>query len=206
LTSPSPTDHPNHPDIPPNYRRFPLSSFEQCDGARAWLEDPRSWSYYIAGGLGSGKSCLAAAILVEYRTKLTQSVEVRDRRYEFPPTAESQAAISNFHQVRIDGGFVGPYVLADGIRDWSNPQYRRWRENRGPLVLDDIGAVRDTPHVTEQLLHLLQYRYDHQLKTIITANLSVAQFAKHVDPRAASRLQEGAMIDMGDIDRRRKSQ
>jgi DNA replication protein DnaC len=176
-----------HPDIPANYLRFPLSSFDQQSQTASWLKDP-TWSLYIAGGLGSGKSCLAAAILMEHR--LDHHLETINEGY---------------FVIHVRGRFVTPYSFTSVVRslDAQRHIYEQWRTNRGPLVLDDVGSARDTPHVTEQLLHLLQYRYDHQLKTIITANLSVAQFAKHVDPRVASRLQEGRIMHLGDNDRRR---
>jgi hypothetical protein len=114
--------------------------------------------------------------------------------------------LPNCSTIHVKGRFVSPYSFTNVVRalDAKHHIYEAWRTNRGPLVLDDVGSARDTPHVTEQLLQLLQYRYDHQLKTIITANLSVNQFAEHVDPRAASRLQEGLLVSLGDTDRRRK--
>ena len=178
-----------HSDIPHVYLKYSLQDFDQCEHAKAWLDAPDSWCYYITGGLGTGKSCLAAAMLIDYRRTHTE-----------------EAVTEGYRIIHLRGRFIPPYTFADVVRtlDQKRLTYEKWRDNRGPLVLDDVGSVRDTPHVSERLLHLLQHRYDHRHKLIVTTNMSVADFATHVDARAASRLQEGAMVHMGNVDRRRK--
>lgn len=166
-------------DIPERYRRYSLDDFlapVRCK-VMEFLSEPLCWSMFMSGGLGSGKSTLAAAALLHVRKTIYDK----------------------------EGRFVPPYVFARVVRNFDGEQgtLDQWFKTR-LLVLDDVGATRDTEHLTEKLLHLLQHRYDHLLKTIITSNLSIADFAAHVDPRAASRLQEGAMLDLGTVDQRRK--
>jgi len=177
-------------DIPPIYQRV-LTEFDSTLAKQAleWFDSPDQWSLYVTGALGSGKTCFVAALLMKWRE--THPDEMHDGIvYSRAPQCF----------------FVAPYTLSREIRSLGDEDtvYDHWQKGRGLLVLDDVGALRSTPHLTERLVNLLQYRYDYQLKTIVSSNLLISQIANHVDPRTASRLQEGVMVTLGKIDRRRK--
>ncbi|HUW15136.1 MAG TPA: ATP-binding protein [Anaerolineae bacterium] len=55
------------------------------------------------------------------------------------------------------------------------------------LVIDDLGAERDTEWAVEQLGALLRNRYNERLPTVVTTNLNPDQLGKW-EPRVASRL------------------
>lgn len=186
-TSPSPQSD----DIPVVYRykTYGLDEFNFINPkagqtARAWINNRRgAWSLFVTGDNGTGKTSYAVSILLDIRAA-------------FPSSASR---------------FITPQVLEDILRGMvakgssKKAVFKQWL-SMNPLVLDDIGAVRNTPHLTEQLTHLLMTRHANGKKTIITTNLTVAEFARHVDRRIASRLQEGMMIDFGDLDLRRRSE
>lgn len=67
------------------------------------------------------------------------------------------------------------------------------------LILDDLGAVRHTPFVEEQINRLLGHRYDRRLPTLLTTNLSIAQIARS-NPRLASRLSDASRVKLLHID------
>ena len=98
-----------------------------------------------------------------------------------------------------------PYLFTRVAKDFTASGHI-WRYWLGTelLILDDVGSARATGWITEQLLHLLEQRYDYQRPTIITTNMSLQGFAEHVDPRAASRLAEGGQMNLGNVDARRK--
>jgi DNA replication protein DnaC len=173
-----------NPDIPPKHLKYALESFkpEIWKNIYNWLTDSEEWSMYITGGLGSGKSCLVAALLDRYRRLL---------RYGNPP--------------QLRGRFVPPYVFTRIAKAFTNSGHiwNMWIHTE-LLVLDDVGSARDTGWVTEQLLHLLEQRYDYQRPTILTSNMSLQDLSEHVDPRAASRLAEGGQMNLGNVDARRK--
>jgi len=170
-----------HADLPQRYLVHSFGEFSPViqGEVHAFLEGP-AWSLYLYGAAGTKKTSLAIAALVDLRRAL-------------PPP-----------QDRI-GVFVPAYTFARQARrmvESRNDQaILRWR-TVPLLILDDLGANRDTPHVTETLLFLLEERYDHERKTIITTNLTLEQFAQHLDPRVASRLQEGMILDLGEVDAR----
>jgi len=79
------------------------------------------------------------------------------------------------------------------------------------LLLDDLGAHRDSAFVLERLFMVVNHRYNEMLPTIVTMNGSFADFMR-VDPASAlgwdrlfSRLQEmagGFVLEMRGKDRR----
>ena len=62
------------------------------------------------------------------------------------------------------------------------------------LVLDDLGAVRETDWTIDRLSYLLSARYDACRPTIITTNLTLNEIAGRLDARIASRLAEGFVV------------
>ncbi len=71
------------------------------------------------------------------------------------------------------------------------------------LVLDDLGAERESEWARQVLYLILNRRYNEALPTIITSNLSLAEIAEQIDDRLASRIMEmGIAIELVGKDRR----
>ena len=64
------------------------------------------------------------------------------------------------------------------------------------LVLDDFGTQNATDWAREKLFQIINFRYIHQLPTIITTNLSMAQ----IEDRVSSRLQDRELVVKVQID------
>lgn len=58
------------------------------------------------------------------------------------------------------------------------------------LVLDDLGAEKPSNWVKEQLFILINARYENQLTTLITTNLSTAELVEQIGQRIVSRVVE----------------
>ena len=169
-------------DVPEKYRKWRLSDYSNFVAvALQPFFDGDVFSVFIHGSVGTKKTSIAAAILFEWR------------RRGLPSSGGGY------------GEFVPAYKACDAFRDFEkgSQKVEHWR-NCPILVLDDIGAGRDTPHVTEQLLFLIQRRYDRDRATVITSNLDLAGLGQHLDDRAASRMQEGVMLNLGTKDVRAK--
>lgn len=122
----------------------------------------------LLGSLGWGKTHLACAI-VNYRidhpdlppAKWVEAPDLLQRlRKTFNKTAETEG--------------VSYDQLFDSYRDAPM------------LVLDDLGAHRDTDWAQEQFYLLLNFRYVRRLPTVITSNVPAAQ----IDPRVRDRLRD----------------
>ena len=165
-----------HADLPPRFRRYRLSDYPgaMSKAVEPFLADDDCCSLYLWGETGSRKTSFATAILMEMREQA---------------------------QCRV-GCFVPAYLAVQAFRtfDDSGAKQRvdQWKTEPW-LILDDLGKHRDTPHVIEQMLFLIHYRYDWAKpghKTILTANLDLNEFAKRVDPATARRLSEGLVLEL----------
>jgi len=173
-------------DVPLRYRKWRLHKYPLPWQERAvdFIVGKDATTLFLTGCIGSKKTSFACAILLAWR--------------------------ASGMWLQPDGGhlvsfFVPAYEAARTYRDVSNPHWEieQW-ERAAFLVLDDLGANRFTPHLTEQLLLLIQRRYDNCLKTIITSNLSLDEIKRDIDERASSRLAEGMCLDTGLVDARKE--
>ena len=160
--------------LPKRFMAYGLDDFSGCQEAvRRYLASDTD-TLYLWGETGTHKTTLALAVLRELRAR---------------------------HQ-KHGGIFLPAYTAATTLRQVSDPNFpraiKKWREEQW-LVLDDLGKHRDTPHVIEQLLFLIHYRYDwaeSPRRTIITANMDLDNLARRIDPATARRLEEGAVLHM----------
>ena len=130
------------------------------DAAMRFADRPEGWLLLI-GGLGCGKTHLAAAIA---NARLAQDEPVL---------------------------FIVVPDLLDYLRAAFHPGSdvtydERFEEIRTAplLILDDLGAESATPWAQEKLYQLINYRYNARLATVITTNARLEE----IDPRIRSRL------------------
>ena len=140
--------------------------------AREFAQEPAGW-LVLLGLPGTGKTHLAAAIANERR-------------------ASGNTAY-----------FITAPDLLDYLRSAYAPDskvsYDKVFEavRTAPLlVLDDLGAQSGTPWAQEKLFQLLNYRYNAELPTVITSNLSL----KDQDPRIESRMLDPRLCDVWPLD------
>jgi len=67
------------------------------------------------------------------------------------------------------------------------------------LILDDLGAEKDSEWAGAKLDSLIDFRYENQRDTVFTTNLDI----KELSPRIASRLGEGNVVNLETPDFRR---
>lgn len=109
---------------------------------------------YISGPKGTGKTFLAALIAGE---KLRQGLPTL---FVFVPDL-----LDSFRQAMHDG---------------QGDDVARTAREADFLVLDDMGAERATAWVAEQLMALINFRYSHQMPTVITSNYQLDELSDHL--------------------------
>jgi DNA replication protein DnaC len=68
------------------------------------------------------------------------------------------------------------------------------------LVLDDLGSQQSSPWANEKLFQLLNYRYNMEMPTVVTAN---PKAVKDMDERIRSRLSDRSLVRYISMDRAR---
>ena len=168
----------HEPDIPAAYARWGLRDYGEplVRELVPWYAG-RVWSVCLMGPTGSRKSSLAAAMLAGWRALYPRS----------------------WHGGRAQ--FVPADLLMAKLRDMENAPgwFAVWKESP-VLVLDDLGAARNTPYMVEQAVSLVCARWERKLPTIVTTNITLDEIAQSLDARVASRLQDGILLDMGTRD------
>jgi DNA replication protein DnaC len=139
-------------------------------------------SLLLAGEPGTGKTHLAFAALRAVALDAAQRRQpVRFRVVTHPHLN---------HQLRPKADTTHEHVL------------ERY-ETVDLLLLDDIGAGRQTDWTADGLYRLVDHRWSTPLPSIYTTNLSPEDLAEAVSPRVVSRIFDGMRVHLRGADRRR---
>ena len=152
---------------------------------RQWVLDwgdpelPKGESVHLHGGVGVGKTHIAAAAV--------RALTVKHAR------------------ARIHFSAVFAYVpsFLSNLRDLYNApldERREWIERVNTcdlLVLDDLGAERSSPWVQEQLGVIINERWSNQRAVLLTSNRTIEQCGAALGERAASRLKSMCVLTHG---------
>ena len=120
---------------------------------------------YLCGGVGTGKTHLAVAVLNEL-----------------------------IRRKRVPSLFITVPELLDNLRETYNKPGRNldeWMDavqNADFLVLDDLGSERPTEWVRERIFVIVNHRYRETLPTIFTSNIGPKDLATQLGERTASRI------------------
>ena len=146
--------------------------------AREYARTTDGW-LVLHGGVGVGKTHLAAAIANAYASRNTQT--------------------SVYFRVVPD--------LLDQLRATFDPETgvaydERFQQirNANLLILDDLGTENSTQWASEKLFQLINHRYNEQLPTVITSNAKLERIEDRVVSRMLdSRLSRYVFIDADDF-------
>lgn len=150
---------------------------------------------YFFGTVGTGKTTVASAVLMTYIIeKSKDSLRKGERTRQLVAYANVPDLLDMLRR-----GFDDPEIAAQGAKKLSQLA-------SVPLVLlDDIGAERPSEWARERLLTLIGSRYDNELSTLFTSNLTIGELGEPLGARLQSRIEgmTGLMQFYG-IDHRKK--
>jgi hypothetical protein len=117
-------------------------------------------------------------------------------------TGAAIGALRYFHDIGAHVMYAHVQTLLDDIkRSWDaakyTPKYKMpeyQAERAGLLLLDDLGAERETEYSVQVVNQIISTRYDDMRPTIITSNLDTYTFQQHLRERLMSRLGNSATV------------
>lgn len=186
--------------VPALYQGARLEDFlEHHPGIEVPL--PNQSGIFITGDTGTGKTYLAAALLAEHLPECIVGAKVtkweRDgkehRHTEYGHMQKNLWTTAPEFLAELRASFAG--------RGESESEILRKYASVNWLVLDDIGAQRNTDWTAESIYLLLSRRINRKLPTIVTSNLKLEELDRQ-DPRLASRLGAMAYLLLEGKDRR----
>ena len=172
--------------VPARYRRASASD----ETALAWIKEPHD-VLYITGPTGTGKTHLAWGLIRQYIAH-THGVF---RRPDKIPACKGWTVTELGNEIKTEWNareIEGPSTLDKACRTTL-------------LLLDDVGAERQTDWNLEQMDLVVNSRYNNLLPTIVTTNVPPKGLAERLGDRVASRVAENATIIALTGDDRRRS-
>lgn len=151
-----------------------------------WLTSQSStFGLFLCGGAGNGKTTILRAL--QNLTGFLRSGEARSGRDEYPERGYT---------------FVTAKDLVMLAKAYNNPtreneteayRYKRLRTIE-ILAIDDLGQEqRESMHYGDLVtaaIDILSFRYDEQLCTLVSSNLTASEIATRYDERIADRFRE----------------
>ena len=169
-------------DVPTMYERARLADF----GSEYKATDLTKRGLFINGAAGVGKTHLATAFFWE---NLHRAAYRPSGRYE---DVLAEWATAPDVLLRLRATFNGQGNESDVVKELADVRL---------LVLDDLGAERQSEWTALALYTILSRRVNWMRPTIVTSNLTLDEIDA-ADPRLASRLGGMAQITLTGADRR----
>lgn len=169
--------------VPTRFSRATVDNPHAAGWVDRFLADRRNCpSLLLTGEPGTGKTHLAYAILRDIALRAAAAGTRVTYRAANHPTLSDQLRPKpdNSHEWALE-----PYMRAD------------------LLLLDDLGAGRQSEWGADGLYRLIDYRWSEQLPTIYATNLGPAQLAGDLGDRIVSRVFDTSRIKLAGDDRRR---
>lgn len=179
--------------VPQRYRTARLERFvpvkgqetaykAACAFVKRFCENRHTDGVYFMGGVGSGKTYLAAAV-----------AEAVMAGYPVPEREAERAAVgkpAGSALVRFISTVELFERLKDGYIKGSGDALLEELKSAPLLILDDLGAEKTTDWTRERLFEIIDYRYSRELPLILTTNLRTEDLKRDLGERICDRIRE----------------
>lgn len=160
--------------------------------------DWRDGGFMLTGRQGSGKSCLAAAILADISDPTHPETLARAE-----DTYGAAGAEWKWPERAVAWRYA-PELVRQVMDSWRRQgEGSAMREIMRPhiIVIDDLGAEKSNEHTIPIMREIVERCVNGKKRLVVTSNLSLSDLSA-IDPRLASRLSMLQPIRMPDVDLR----
>ena len=140
-------------------------------------------SYYIWGGVGTGKTRIAYGLV---RRGIEKTYELATKDSDGNTGVFSPIKFYNFPKMLmyIKNGIGADKKYADTLN------IEEIAEEKNTIIIDDVGSEKFTEWTVETLYQIINERYENMLPIIFVSNLSLSDLAGKVGDRISSRIAE----------------
>lgn len=168
--------------------KLPMRLQQDMDVAVGWDNLPNLHNHqgaFLYGSKGSGKTVQACQLMVQEM-----------KRVHFDEDSHL-TPFNDFCFVTVSDLFREIKSCYDNShpKGWGEYQTTEYYRNVHFLVLDDMGTLKPTDWVYQNLFHIINHRYDSLLPTIITSNLNLNDLAELFgDDRITTRIERMGLV------------
>lgn len=141
----------------------------------------------ICGGVGSGKTHLAAAIANEVIERYGI-----DDEWALDAAKESKTGgyIGGFSPVYFISSTELMSSLREAMKNGEPSAAMRRCKNADVLILDDLGTEKPSEWTVERIFEIIDHRYSSCRPTVITTNCTVDELKRQIGARSYDRIKE----------------
>lgn len=140
------------------------------------LDDIKGFALF--GGVGSGKTYITAALVNTLCNAVIEET-TEDERIN---------AYKGVFKLKPPARFISHIELLETLKEDDRAILKY--KNAQILVIDDLGAARNTEWASERLLEIIDYRYNRLLPIIFTTNIKPVDLKEKISNRTFDRLTE----------------
>lgn len=134
--------------------------------------------FALFGGVGSGKTYIVAALVNTLCNSVVEKTTEEERINAFK---------GNF-RCYLPARFVSHIEMLEEIKSDDKAKFKY--KHAQVLVIDDLGAARNTEWASERLLEIIDYRYNNLKPIIFTTNIKPVDLKEKISNRIFDRLTE----------------
>ena len=134
--------------------------------------------FALGGGVGSGKTFIVAALVNQFCELWLKKVT----------DYEKSEAVAGRLKAKAPIRFISHIELLESLK--SNSELITKYKKAKIFVIDDLGAARNTEWAEERLFEIIDFRYNEELPTIFTTNLTSEELKEKISNRIYDRLLE----------------